>query len=367
MLYAVGRYRSSFAALVAWPSASILYGNRIAMLSGGWRLRVCFVLRALVLTACFVSGLVVQGIVQSGQAHAAETAALQTPPVVLATTRPLHSLASVVTEGVGDVSLLIKDNSSPHTFQLLPSHIRAVSNADVILWAGDGVERFLPSLMARFAEDAMAIEVGAMSGIVRHHSRRRDQSHDRKQPTGQQAKRAQDELDYHLWLDPKNALLIVQQLAADLSVLDPSNSDKYLRNAKSYELNLSALEENINKRLSVVAGKRYLVYHDSLQYFEKAFGLGEAIVVTPQPQMQAGAKRLKALHSEVAEWQPQCVLAEVQFRSLALTTLADDLKLKTVTIDPLASGFDAGAALYTDWMEHTAATIEECFQSTIQD
>ena len=93
------------------------------------------------------------------------------PPVVLATTRPLHSIAAYVTDGVSEARLLIDGSLSPHVFQLKPSHVRAVRDADIILWAGEGVERFIPSMLKNFAADTSAIELAALPEVVTYHSR----------------------------------------------------------------------------------------------------------------------------------------------------------------------------------------------------
>ncbi len=279
-------------------------------------------------------------------------------PVVLATIKPLHSLAAVVTDGVSEPRLLIDGNMSPHLFQLKPSHIKAVEQADIVLWAGEGVERFIPSLLKKFAADAIEIELAALTGVTTHKSRssqaesfserHSDDDHDHS------------DIDYHLWLEPRNAAILVDELARQLTVLDPVNGDKYLANAINFKRKLESQVAEVQEILSDVQGQSYLIYHDSLQYFEKAYGLGEAIVVTSQPQMQAGAKRLKAIRSKVVSARPGCIFSEPQFRSPALKALATDLHLRSETVDPLASDFEAGASLYTDWMKHTAETIAIC-------
>lgn len=290
------------------------------------------------------------------QVAAANAGSDQKPPVVLATIKPIHSLASVVTDGVSAPGLLISGNSSPHLFQIKPSHIRLVRDADVIVWAGEGVERFLPSMIEKFNSDALVLSFAEADGVVLHSSRNKHTTTDFS--TGQPG--ASAEPDYHLWLDPHNALKIVMELADQLAELDPTNASRYQANAVAFATELSAAAIKAENLLSEVKGVRYLVYHDSLQYLERAFDLGEAIVVAPQPQVQAGGKRLRALHREVAESKPGCLISEPQFQSPVVSILADDLKLQPVTIDPLAFDFTAGADLYIDWLLHTATTIASC-------
>lgn len=269
---------------------------------------------------------------------------------VLASVKPLQSLAMVVSKGVFEPQLLIDNAASPHSFQLKPSQVRRVSEADVILWAGEGVERFLPPLIKKLAPTALSIELAELPDVITHHSR--SDEHDHK------------DIDYHLWLEPRNALVLVEHLALQFALIDPDHADHYRANADKFKQELSVLTLEIENILGDVKGKQYLVYHDSLQYFEKAFGLGEAMVVTAQPQLQAGAKRLKALRDEVALVRPGCIFSEPQFRAPALKTLASDLKLQTGTIDPLASNFPSDAVLYFNWMKQTAVSFADCLQDS---
>lgn len=288
-------------------------------------------------------------------------------PIVLASTKPLHSIAASVTEGVSAPLLLIDGVSSPHLFQLKPSHIKAISGSDIVLWAGRGVERFIPSMIDNFAPHAASVELALIPGMTHHQSRataqgfRFDQDQD---APGASVRPSSETLDYHLWFDPENAKRLADTLADELGSIDPPNVDRYRANADSFKHKLEDTLAEIALVMESIKGRPYLIYHDSLQYFEKAFGMGEAIVVTSQPQVQAGAKRIKQLHQQVASLTPGCLLAEVQFQSSALDVLIDELELRRVSIDPVASSFESGAALYTDWLRQTASDIATCLSSS---
>ena len=272
--------------------------------------------------------------------------------MVLATTRPLHSIAAYVTDGVSEARLLIDGSLSPHVFQLKPSHVIAVRDADIILWAGEGVERFIPSMLKNFAADTSAIELAALPEVVTYHSRGSGDDHTHNH----------ESIDFHLWTHPANAELLAFALADQLTMLDAANQQTYRANAAAFAAELNDAIKDVEKILAVAQGKNYLIYHDSLQYFEKAFGLGETIIVTAQPQVQAGAKRIRKLQAEVEANNVACILAELQFRSPAIDVLASDLQVQTVRIDPLASTIDSGPSLYINWMRETASSIAGCYQ-----
>lgn len=289
--------------------------------------------------------------------------AQSSPPVVLATTKPLHSIAAYVTDGVSDARLLLEGGLSPHVLQLKPSHIRAVSGADVVIWAGDGVERFVPSMLEKFAPDAINLEFAVLPSVITYPSRGVDRDFRASAKSeDDDHNHEHHEIDYHVWLQPANAKLLALALAEQLAAIDVVNAKTYRANADALVTELDSTVKAVKQILANASGRQYLIYHDSLQYFEKAFDLGEAIIVTSQPQVQAGARRIRKLQAQVDQSKVSCILAEQQFRSPALAVLADDLNLRSMKIDPLASEFASGPALYTQWLTKTAETIAACVQ-----
>lgn len=273
-------------------------------------------------------------------------------PRVLASLKPLHSIVSAVTDGITEPELLLEGNISPHLFQMKPSHIRAISDADVVVWAGEGVERFLPSMLEKFNAEALSFSMEDHAR-VQHRARDKHSGHNHDH----------DQIDSHFWLDPQNAISLAVALADKLSSIDPLHADQYKSNADAFILHIGSTTEVVKKLISVATGRRYLIYHDSLQYLEQAFELGDAIIVAPQPQVQAGGRRLRELHNTIARQQVGCLITEPQFQSPVVTGLAEDFGVQAVLIDPLATDYRVGKALYSDWLINIATSIADCFAS----
>jgi len=78
-------------------------------------------------------------------------------PMVVASIRPIHSLAAAVMEGVGTPTLLIEGVASPHSYALRPSDARALAQADVVFWIGEGLETLLGKPLADLARARAAV------------------------------------------------------------------------------------------------------------------------------------------------------------------------------------------------------------------
>jgi len=82
-------------------------------------------------------------------------------------------------------------------------------------------------------------------------------------------------IDQHAWLDPRNGVVYVRNIAAALERLDPADAAEYQARAAAYTKEIQAVDEWARKEIAgVPVGKRRaLASHDSLQYIANAYGV----------------------------------------------------------------------------------------------
>jgi ABC-type Zn uptake system ZnuABC Zn-binding protein ZnuA len=82
-------------------------------------------------------------------------------------------------------------------------------------------------------------------------------------------------VDQHAWLDPKNGVIYVRNIAAALARLDPAGAALYQARAAAYAKAIRAVDGWARQEIAAVpAGKRRaLSSHDSLQYIANAYGI----------------------------------------------------------------------------------------------
>jgi zinc/manganese transport system substrate-binding protein len=82
-------------------------------------------------------------------------------------------------------------------------------------------------------------------------------------------------IDQHAWLDPKNGIVYVRNIANALVRIDPANAADYRARAAAYIKELQAVDEWARAEISAVpaAKRRVILSHDSLQYLGKAYGI----------------------------------------------------------------------------------------------
>ena len=93
---------------------------------------------------------------------------------VVASIKPIHSLASYLMDGVGKPDLIVDGYASPHGFAMKPSHAKMLQNADLIFWVGEDLENFLEKPLKSIAKKAEKIELMEIKGLKKLKFRERN-------------------------------------------------------------------------------------------------------------------------------------------------------------------------------------------------
>ena len=291
-------------------------------------------------------------------------------PNVVVSIKSIHSLVSSVMRGAGEPMLLIEGAQSPHSFSLKPSQAAALQNADAVIWVGPALESFLGKSLESIAPNVKSIELMEVKGINHlesdghdhdgHEDEHAGEGHDEHKD--EHAEHDEDEAgrDPHIWLDPENARVIVDEVAEKLAALDPENADLYSKNAASTKESLGALVTEVKGKLSAVKGSKFMAFHDAYGHFENRFGVESAGSLTINPEVSPGAKRLRELQVRVKTENIKCVFSEPQFDANAWQAVIENTKLKLGVIDPLGVEIAAGPDMYSQLIRDVTDSLTGC-------
>ncbi len=310
-------------------------------------------------------------------------------PKVVTSIKPLHSLISYVMDGVGSPNLLVDGSSSPHTFQLKPSHATMLQEAEVVFWIGEDLESFLETPLDSIAVNAKKITLMESDQIELlkfreknvfddHHDEHEEhadghdehEGHDdhdehEEHADGHDEHEGHDdhghhhgEFDIHFWLDPEIAKSIVKIASLELSEVDPANQATYQTNASNA---VSELDKLINDtRTKINSDAKYIVFHDAYQYFEQRFGIEVIGALTVNPEVLPGAKQLAEIREVIEHEKVNCLFSEPQFNPSIANTIAQDTGIKAAVLDPLGAELEPGKELYFQLINDMASSFESC-------
>ena len=286
---------------------------------------------------------------------------------VVASVKPIHSLVSGVMEGIGRPDLIVKGAASPHTYSLRPSQAKQLEDADLVFWMGHELESFLEQPLEAIATKAHVVELIDSSklkkiqmregGMFDAHAHDDHDDHDEHEGHDDHG---YGEFDVHVWLDPENAKVLVDEIKLALIELDPVNSSKYESNSNKMNMKLDQLIDEVSKKLESEQGKGYVVFHDAYQYFEQRFGMSAVGSITVSPEVVPGANRIRELKNKINELNAHCVFSEPQFEPKLVSTVIEGTQANTGVLDPLGASIKDGPELYFTLIRNMADSLHEC-------
>ncbi len=296
---------------------------------------------------------------------------------VVASIKPIHSLASYLMDGVGKPDLIVDGYASPHGFAMKPSHAKMLQNADLIFWVGEDLENFLEKPLKSIAKKAEKIELIEIKGLTKlefrernifeghdDHGHKEDKHDDHKEHGHKEDKHddhhehAHGEHDPHIWLDPMNAKVILNEMVEHLIENDPKNASKYKSNLKKALKDIDKLNKDVKKELSKSTAS--IVFHDAYQYFEKRYGVNILGAFTVNTDVMPGAEQLTEIREIIEHDKVTCVFSEPQFNPDIIKAVAKDMNIKTGVVDPLGATLDPSKDLYFKLIRNMSASFKGC-------
>ncbi len=277
-------------------------------------------------------------------------------PKVVASIKPIHSLIAGVMAGVAEPDLIVAGGASPHLYTLKPSDASRLERADIVFWIGPILESFLVKPLAALGGRAAVVELDRAPGVALLPAR----AGGAWEPDEDHHAASALEQDGHLWLDPENAKAIVRVAVARLAALDAADAARYAQNGAALERRLDALDAALQRRLAAVRGRRFVVFHDAYQYFERRYDLAAIGSITVSPENLPSARRVQAIRDKVRTLDARCVFREPQFEPRLVDVVIAGTRARTGVLDPEGALLPRGPSLYFALLNGLADELVRC-------
>ncbi len=226
------------------------------------RVAVVFLLVTTIVFAAYAALAHVSGPVSTGPSSTTPT--LQ----VLATFFPLQDWAQNVGGGKVSVSLLVPVTQDVHDFQPTPAAIEALATANVFIMNGAGLEPWAQQAIAA-ADNPKLIVVDCSQNITLI----------AVPPQFQVGNRT---IDPHIWLDPVDAMQMVENILQGLIKADPADAAYFTSNANAYIGKLQVLNGEFEALAnSNLATREFVTFHTAFGYLAMQYNLTQVPVFGP--------------------------------------------------------------------------------------
>lgn len=279
---------------------------------------------------------------------------------VVATTSILADVVSEVAGDTVEVQLLIPLGSDPHSYQPTPSDMAAVSDADVVFMVGAGLEEFMDGVIEGTGGNALLVEVSEGIELMEfeHEEEEGEEHADEDEHEGG---------DPHVWVDPNNVILWVQNIERVMSQMDPANSAVYAENANAYIEQLEELDQWIREEVSAIpADNRKLVTdHLLLGYFAEEYGFEQIGAVFPgySTMTEPSALEMAALEDAIRSLEVKAVFVGNTVNPQVSQRITEDTGAELVFFyTGSLTEKDGPAGTYLDYIRYNVTVITEALK-----
>ena len=268
------------------------------------------------------------------------------PDSAILTSTPL--LADITRSIAGDsfpVESLLPIGADPHGYQPTPRDIARVADSTLLIINGAGYEHFLESLLENAGGDRELIEASAGISV-------------REDANG---------IDPHIWLDPNNVIIYVENIREALTHYDPEGAAVYKSNADAYITELNDLNAWITEQVSQIpAEKRLLVTnHEALGYFAEQYDfiIAGTILKSFSSGASPSASQMADLIDLINSSGAPAIFLDASDNALLAQQIVNETGVSLVTdlhLESLTDGPPAGT--YIDMMKHNVMLIVDALK-----
>jgi zinc/manganese transport system substrate-binding protein len=264
---------------------------------------------------------------------------------------PVQSHTLAIAGDHANVKQLLAKDTGPHDFQLTPADVKKLSDADLLIINGAGIEEWLGELIKKSGNKNLVV-VDTSNGInlvespeeieIGHsHSHAHDHDHG-------------DGANPHIWLDPVIAKKQAANIVAALQKADPANASAYAQNGKVYEAKLSALDSDYRSTLAPLPNKNLVTFHDAFPYLAARYKLNYVGAISEFPEKDPTPKQLAALVDKIRSLKVGVLFAENGYAPGLLKKIAGETGAKVSELDTL----EVGQGTPTAYLDRMGANLE---------
>ncbi len=239
------------------------------------------------------------------------TALAAKPLSVLAVTDDFASIARSIGGDAVRVQSLVQGSRDLHAIDPRPSMVLALRKSDLLIRLGMRQDAWLDGIIQLAGNSRVMPGKPGYLDCSLHIVRL-------EVPTGTIDGRMGDVHRFgnpHYWLNPKNGIVIAEQIRDHLIALDPKNRQLFETNFKVFKTTIDTKFIEWDARLKKMESRDFITYHRVWTYFFDAFGLTSLGQLEPVPGIPPTTKHLSALSATLKKTNSKPIILVSSFYS----------------------------------------------------
>ena len=267
-------------------------------------------------------------------------------PIVTVSIEPQRYLVERIAGDRMQVRCLLADGANPETYDPSVTHMINLQKSSAFLRVGK--IGFVAALIDKIHDSNPDLPIfNTSEGIV--------------PVTGTHAHGphadADETVDPHTWTSVRNARIMARNIANALSQIDPQGERRYRRNLEVLDAHLDSLDHAIAARLAPVRGKAFLVWHPSLSYFARDYGL-EQVIVGGHENKESSVGSMRDAIDHARSHGAEVFFSQQDLDKRHVSALNNEIGAREVSINPLSSHWEEEMIRIADALDpHTTASL----------
>lgn len=236
----------------------------------------------------------------------------------------MREFAQAIGKDKVEITTVVPNGTEPHDFEPKARDIEELSNADVFVYNGLGMESWADKAL-QIIDNKKLIVVEASKGINTISSGVTNDS---------------GSYDPHVWISLKGAETESKNIKNALVKADPSDKKYYEKNYTEFYNSLEKLFNEYNKKFINASSKNFVTGHAAFAYFCRDFGLKQNSVEGVFAEGEPSAVKLKELIDNCKINKIKTIFVEDMVSPRVSETLASEVGAKAVKIYTVESKED---------------------------
>ena len=242
---------------------------------------------------------------------------------VITSVSPITNIVKNVGGEKIELAGLVPEGVNSHTFELVPSDVVKVNNADLVIIDGLGLEVNVEDIVDEAHDtnpDLQILKLGDTTITPDQYIFDFSFPEEANDPNP------------HLWLNVPYAMNFANLTRDKLIEMDPANIDYYTENTVRYITKLKQLDEGIMKAVQTVPeeNRKLLTYHDSWAYFAPRYDMVVIGAIQPSDFGQPTPREVASLIDQIEAENVPAIFGSEVFPTEVVDQIANEANVQIV-------------------------------------
>ena len=167
---------------------------------------------------------------------------------VIATIFPNYDFAKKIGGERAEVTLLLSSGVESHTYEPSPKDMIEIEKSDIFIYTGNEFEPWAKNILNGITNDLEVVDTSKNIELIdKEEFEEKNINSEIVQDEEHESNHDESSFDSHIWLNPQNAIIMLDNCLEAFCKIDPQNSEYYKQNAENYKKEILELDQKIEK------------------------------------------------------------------------------------------------------------------------